>query len=304
MLLDARRALLRPIVYPAVEGIWSSAFYLAGMCSQPRKHVRYLTFTGTARVGIVAPHPDDEVGGCGGVACLHIAAGDSVSVLVVTDGSASRAGGLGPGPMAARRAEEARAAASALGLTDLALAGLPEGAWPLAEGSSAISRWLAALQPAVVYAPSCVDYHPEHLRVARALAGALTTTPLASPPVIRVYELFVPLGPMLRSHVAGIVTVQPAKSAALACYRTQADGLAQIPRRDRYLARLCGLSRAAEGFCTLTAGQYAAMIAAGDWTGRPSPYRGLRGRPFSDPLAYLAGNAARRRLRAGLAGSR
>jgi LmbE family N-acetylglucosaminyl deacetylase len=199
--------------------------------------------------------------------------------------------------MAARRAEEARAAAAVLSLTDLDLAGLPEGAWTMAEGSSAILQWLIDRQPAVIYAPSCIDYHPEHVRVARALAGALTVAPLVQRPVVRVYEQFVPLGPLLISHVAGIARVRRTKAAALACYRSQAEGLAQIPRRDRYLARLYGLSRAAEGFWTLTAGRYAALIPRGDWTGGPCPYRGLRGRPFSDPFAYLVGNAARLRLR-------
>jgi len=38
------------------------------------------------RVLVIAPHPDDETLGCGGTLLKHIAAGDSVSWLVVTRG--------------------------------------------------------------------------------------------------------------------------------------------------------------------------------------------------------------------------
>ncbi|WP_287171998.1 PIG-L family deacetylase [Mesorhizobium sp.] len=39
---------------------------------------------------IVAPHPDDEMLGCGGVAAKKIASGAKVRLVFVTDGAASR----------------------------------------------------------------------------------------------------------------------------------------------------------------------------------------------------------------------
>ena len=38
------------------------------------------------RVAVIAPHPDDEVLGCGGVMARHAAEGDEVFVIVVTRG--------------------------------------------------------------------------------------------------------------------------------------------------------------------------------------------------------------------------
>ena len=39
---------------------------------------------------ILAAHPDDEILGCGGVIQKHVKAGDSVIVIIVTDGSSSQ----------------------------------------------------------------------------------------------------------------------------------------------------------------------------------------------------------------------
>ena len=45
-----------------------------------------------ARAVIVAPHPDDEVLGCGGLLQLLATAGRSMQLISVTDGSASHPG--------------------------------------------------------------------------------------------------------------------------------------------------------------------------------------------------------------------
>ena len=48
------------------------------------------------RVLVIAPHPDDEVFGCGGMLAHHAAQGATVRVLVLTDG----AGGAPEGAVA------------------------------------------------------------------------------------------------------------------------------------------------------------------------------------------------------------
>src|SRR5262249_16895247 len=74
------------------------------------------------RLLVVAPHPDDEVWGCGGLLALHVARGGQVRVLVLTDG----ASGSGP-ELAARRERESRAAGAELGVADHVFLGLADG---------------------------------------------------------------------------------------------------------------------------------------------------------------------------------
>ncbi|HEY5624375.1 MAG TPA: PIG-L family deacetylase, partial [Gammaproteobacteria bacterium] len=66
---------------------------------------------------MIAPHPDDEVLGCGGTMARHLAAGDHVHVVVVTDGRRSRVAGLKPEAVAEVRRQEATNAASLLGVS-------------------------------------------------------------------------------------------------------------------------------------------------------------------------------------------
>ena len=45
------------------------------------------TSVGKRRVLVLAPHPDDEVFGCGAAIAMHVAEGSAVHVVIVTDGA-------------------------------------------------------------------------------------------------------------------------------------------------------------------------------------------------------------------------
>jgi LmbE family N-acetylglucosaminyl deacetylase len=84
---------------------------------------------------VIAPHPDDETLGCGGLIAECQARGHPVYVLVLTDGSGSHPRSQAyPGPrLAALREREAREATATLGLPDdrIWFLGLPDGKAPL-----------------------------------------------------------------------------------------------------------------------------------------------------------------------------
>ena len=274
---------IRRYLFPVVELIWAAGYAAVGRLRPARRGVRAWTSQGGARVVIVAPHPDDETLGAGGAAALHRQAGDHVAVVVVTDGRKSRAKGLPPDEMARRRAHEIRAAAALLGVDDLMCLDLPEGQW---NEQDACARLAPLLREAhVIYAPSCIDFHPEHLKVARVVAKLLRPDQ-----TVRIYEIGVPLTAHLVNLVADIGAVARTKQRALAAFATQAEALAPLARQRRYLARRYRV-QAVEVFWEMPAAAYARIMAEGNGRSR---YRGLRAHPLADPLAVLVGRKARR----------
>lgn len=95
-----------------------------GRCSMNGSFAQFCRSTGLRRsLLIVAPHPDDETIGCGGLIALAAAAGIRTSVVVVTDGSASHSGShlWPPHRVAHRRQIETAKALKILGVDEPAL---------------------------------------------------------------------------------------------------------------------------------------------------------------------------------------
>lgn len=276
------------LLYPALERVW--ALTLRAMRPLLARDNPARAWTPGGRVVVVAPHPDDETLGAGGVSALHVQNGDPVTIVLITDGRGSRAGGLSPAEMVRRRKAEVTAAAGALGVNDLVYLGLAEDDWSSQDARRALAPILEAAE--VIYAPSCVDFHPDHLAVARIVAGLIQPGQ-----TVRAVELGVPLTPVLANLVADIGPVAGRKAHALACFATQRGALAPIARLAHYRRPLYGPA-SAEVFWELPAAAYRRVIDRGDWTWATTPFRSIRPRPFSDPLAVLAGWQTRRQLRA------
>ena len=287
MIRDRIKRLARHLIFPFVEAGWTALFSVVGLALRPK--ARLWSSRGEERVLVVAPHPDDETLGCGGVIALHARAGDLVHIAIGNDGSRSRAGGPDMERIAHLRQREAERAVARLGkgiqLTQL---GLPEGLW---QQDDLVSRLLALLrdtQPHVIYAPSCVDFHPEHLRVAQALARALADwTGSGEWRVVRAYEVQVPLTPLLVNLVAPIGRVRHIKHHALREYQTQSRALPWSPRLARYWGALYRLGGPAEAFWELSPETYSRLILGRK--AKQGRYRGLRPRPFTDGLAWVIG---------------
>jgi LmbE family N-acetylglucosaminyl deacetylase len=105
------------------EGTWLASRQLGGL--PPLRPMR------TRRLVVVAPHPDDEVLGAGGLLQCMDRVGVETVVVAVTDGEASHLGAGAQGyDLPAIRAAEARVALERLGCgsTRIQRLGLPDGA--------------------------------------------------------------------------------------------------------------------------------------------------------------------------------
>ena len=242
---------------------------------------------GGQRVLVVAPHPDDEALGCGGTIMRHIASGDSVAVLMVTDGRRSRAHNLRADSMAKARQQEARAAAELMGVEELIWLGLPEGDWCDNELQVALTAHMHDSPPGIIYAPSWLDYHPEHRRVAECLARTV-----AANIAVRVYTLHVPLAELANLCV-DVTADLPDLRLLFETYRTQEASLLRGLRLRRYAGARNRCSEAIEEFWELSGEAY--RNAHRGPSGIPV-VRGLRYLSLTDPLSYLIGRTARRNI--------
>ena len=190
---------------------------------------------------VLAPHPDDELLGCGGLIAAAAAAGLPLRVVVVSDGTGSHPA-VPPARLKALREAETRAAIAALGLPPKALGflGLADQGVP-AEGAgrdAAVAAILAGGAPATILATWRHDPHADHaatFAIAEALARALPGARLLAYPVwgwahawpIAGFPL--PPAPRLaappRGHRFDISRWLPAKRAAIAAHRSQTGGL-------------------------------------------------------------------------------
>lgn len=289
------RSRLRPLkrgVAATLERGWALAFHAMAFASH--RQIGRLQTLGGQKILIVAPHPDDEAIGCAGTAMLHVDAGDRVCIAIATDGRRSTAL-PDPVTMASRRKLEAEEAGRLMRVESLKWLGLPEGEWGLSDMTRALVTVLQEFAPDIVYAPSQLDFHPEHLKVAHALALALAT--LSNLPArLRIYQIQVPLTTLLVNLVADVSSLSLRCDAVLAAYVSQIGSVHCTYRQRGYAAQRHGISLQAEEFWDMSASRYIRLHR--DFPiHRPYAFRGLRYFPLTDPLAYLVGRQERRALR-------
>jgi LmbE family N-acetylglucosaminyl deacetylase len=146
---------------------------------------------------VLAPHPDDEILGAGGLGARTVAAGGRVVPVVLTDGAAGNFSGAEERERYVRiRRDESTRAAAFLGFEpprflDFADRSLPESRPELRE---LLRRTLAPLAPDVIAAPSPAEPHPDH-RAAARVAFDLLIEPDTRAMELLFYEVGAPLAP-------------------------------------------------------------------------------------------------------------
>jgi LmbE family N-acetylglucosaminyl deacetylase len=153
---------------------------------------------------VVAPHPDDETIGCGVLMARRRRAGQSVSVVVVSDGGTSHhSTRLTSVEIGRLRRQESLAACSELGVTDVRFLGFDDERLrgPRQDLVDELMVLLRQIRPAEVAVPSAREWHPEHRIVHDAALDALDQVGFAG--VVREYPVwFWSNGPMTTSPAA------------------------------------------------------------------------------------------------------
>jgi LmbE family N-acetylglucosaminyl deacetylase len=199
--------------------------------STPASHVE--------RVLCVLAHPDDVDFGCAGTVATWTAAGTEVTYCIVTDGDA---GGFDETPreqMGPLRRAEQRAAAAAVGVTDVRFLGYPDGRLELTlDLRRDISRVIRQVRPQRVLTSSperwwdrIVASHPDHMTVGESTLRAVypdARNPFAFPELLAdeglaawtVPEVWLSASPRA-DHAVDVTDVLEQKWAALMSHVTQ-----------------------------------------------------------------------------------
>jgi glycosyltransferase involved in cell wall biosynthesis/LmbE family N-acetylglucosaminyl deacetylase len=180
---------------------------------------------------VFAPHPDDEVFGCGGAIMRHVEQGIPVRVIIVSDG----AFGVSEDKIseyALQRQHESTAAAHILGY------GLPV-FWhypdrQLCYGEKLIQEILTVIRENsvdLVYAPSVFEMHPDHRTLGMAVVEAIRR--IGKPVCLALYEVGMPLHP---NQLLDISDLAARKTAAMECFASQNE-------KQRYDLHIAALNR-------------------------------------------------------------
>ena len=210
------------------------------------------------RVLVLAPHPDDEVLGCGGLMAALLSRGVPVQVVIASDG--------GQGGDAAIREQESMAAAQALGegasAPDLHFWRLPDRG--LAQATELVPRLQHAVGTAaadLVLLPSPFEVHPDHR--ALCVAGLHALRQAGTVADVLFYEVGQPLMPDV---LVDITPQLPRKRSALRCFPSQMAVQAydeQLLALNRYRAYTLGPTVShAEAYQRVTAAELHGGLAA------------------------------------------
>ena len=195
---------------------------------------------------VLAPHPDDEVFGCGGAIALHVKNGHRVCVVILTDGALYADSDV--------RQRESVAAAQLLGYGTPEFWGFPDGGMCYSdELAQRLADRIAQCGADLVYAPSPLEYHPDHQQTQLLAAEAVRR----SAPDVRLacYEVGAPLRPNV---LLDITAELETKEAAMRCFASQQEHqnyLGHIQALNFYRTYTLGAEvKSAEAFWVVPAG--------------------------------------------------
>jgi len=212
---------------------------------------------------VIAPHPDDDVLGCGGVMARHADSGDAVHVAVVTRGDPR----LFPEEQVSQVRAELASAHRILGVAGREFLDFPAPRTDTVGQHEIVERLrdvLRSVAPQTIYLPHRADCHADHRIVFSAALAAARSTPRCTVRRILCYETLSetewapPAGDaaFLPTRFVDIASTVDRKLGAFACFASQwfppphPRSLESIERLARLRGATAGLT-AAEAFAVV-----------------------------------------------------
>lgn len=211
---------------------------------------------------ILAPHPDDDVFGCGGTLKKLSQSGSKITVAYFCDGSGGVLEGRDEQGEVKRidknlieiRKAEAKKSAEDLGIDEQVFFGYKDGKLALRPGSGqaaskALDSLIKRVNPDIIFTPSFLDNHPDHRATNEILINCsvcLATTPIWA------YEVWTPI---FVNRIININSVIEEKKKAMLEQKSQLKSRAYdkvILGLNQYRAEINGISGYAEGFFATT----------------------------------------------------
>lgn len=206
---------------------------------------------------VIAPHPDDDLIGCGGSVIKHLEVGHSITIVYLTSGEAG--GTLPAEKLGKLREMEALKSTKSIGIAPGSLHFLrqPDGhltvTKPLVNQIAALIR---TVTPEIVYLPHAHDAHPDHRAAHKLGTEAIELASLGQrwhPGTVLAYEVWTPI--RKPGYIEEITDVFNKKLAALEFHKSQFEILAYddlATSLGTYRAILLGKKRRAEAFEVLS----------------------------------------------------
>jgi len=142
--------------------------------TNPSPRLEDITRLPPENVLILAPHPDDEIIGCGGAIIKHIRKGSRIFVIYLTDG---REGGQNTDHLALSnlRKEEAKAGLRVMGCSEFLFMDYPDLRLCeyMEECAKALAKVIADFKPDSIFVPNFLEASLDHAATAKILARAL-----------------------------------------------------------------------------------------------------------------------------------
>ena len=163
------------------------------------------------RILVLAPHPDDETLGCGGTIALYAGMGKEVCAAIISKGEAVN---VKAEDIADLRRKEVYRAAEILQIRQVVFMDFPDAALNTCydEVKQSIRRLMQTFKPDIVFAPSPMDLHEDHVVVSRIAMFLLREFNSFK---VAFYEIYSPIRYNCIVDITGVIDIK--KKAAM-CY--------------------------------------------------------------------------------------